>query len=164
MLGKQTGLPGLVSPGRQLRDLPKWRLVGAGEMLIRTRRWRAGPEDREVVFVRPLGWHWAGQVQSVTKLGLSQLDTWWPAEGPRALELPKGSAAPAQRRRSLIPALKIPSAFHCFFSITTPVLCPLSSPHGSYCCGHPAWPSWHGPGRGDPQLPLTREGGRVKDL
>lgn len=128
-------------------------------MLIRNRRWRAGPEDTEVVFVRPRGWQWAGQVQPVTMLGLSQLHTWWLMEGSCGVEIPNGSAAPAQRCRSVIPARKNPSASH-LFSITTPVLCPPSSLHGSCCCGHPAQPSWRGPGRGDPQLPPDK-GGRA---
>lgn len=46
------------------------------------------------MFVRPLGWQWAGQV---TMLGLSQLHAWWLMEGSCGVEIPDGSAPPAQR-------------------------------------------------------------------
>lgn len=48
------------------------------------------------MFVRPRGWQWACSVQAVTMLGLSQLDTWWLAEGSHGLAFPDGSAAQAQ--------------------------------------------------------------------
>lgn len=66
------------------------------------------------MFVRPLGWQWAGRVQPVTMLGLSQLDTWW--------GLTVWSSQMVQHRRSVIPALKTPISI--FFHHHTRVMSP----------------------------------------
>lgn len=108
------------------------------------------------MFFRPLGWQWACKVQSFTMLGLSQLDTWWLAEGSHGLAFPNGSAAQAQRCRSMLLDHR-----HCksqVLSIITPVLCPATSPNGSCCHSHTAQPPRHGPRRGGPHL-LPDKGG-----
>lgn len=66
------------------------------------------------MFVRPLGCQWAGRVQPVTMLGLSQLDTCW--------GLTVWSSQMVQRRRSVIPALQTPISI--FFHHHTRVMSP----------------------------------------
>lgn len=93
------------------------------------------------MFVRPRGWQQACNVQAVTMLGLSQLDTWWLAEGSHGLAFPDGSTAQAQRCWSTLLGHHHPKSQ--VLSVAAPVLYAPTSLSISCCCGHTVQPPRH---------------------